>query len=38
MHLVHVLYDLLVDKVKMGLVTLTLEAEEVVQVLKEKIS
>ena len=29
-HLVHALYDLLGDEVKMGLVTLTPEAEEVV--------
>ena len=37
-HLAHELYDLLGDEVKMGLVTLTPEAEEVVRVLKEKIS
>ena len=36
--LAHALYDLLGDKVMMGLVTLTPEAEEVVRVLKEKIS
>ena len=35
--LVHVLYDLLDDEIKMGPVTLTPEAEEVVQLLKEKI-
>ena len=37
-HLAHALYDLLGDKIKMGLVMLTPEAEEAVQVLKEKIS
>ena len=37
LHLAHVLYDLMGDKVKMGLVMLTPEAEEVVMVLKEKI-
>ena len=36
-HLAHMLYDLLGDEVKMGLVTLTPEAEEAVKVLKEKI-
>ena len=36
-HLVHALYDILGDEVKMGPVTLTPEAEEVVQLLKEKI-
>ena len=35
--LVCVLYDILGDEVKMGLVTLTPEAEEVVRLLKEKI-
>ena len=38
MRLAHALYDLLGDKVKMGLVKLTPEAEEAVQVLKENIS
>ena len=38
MHLAHALYDLLGDEIKMGPVMLTPEAEEVVQVLKEKIS
>ena len=37
-HLACALYDLLGDKVKMGLVILTPKAEEAVQVLKEKIS
>ena len=36
--LVHALYDLLGDEIKMGPVTLTPEAEEAVRVLKEKIS
>ena len=36
-HLVHALYDILGDEVKTGLVTLTPKAEEVVQLLKEKI-
>ena len=36
-HLVHALYDILGDEVKMGLVTLTSEAEDVVRLLKEKI-
>ena len=36
--LAHVLYDLLGDKVKMGPVMLTPEAEEAVRVLKEKIT
>ena len=35
-HLVHALYDLLGDEVKMGPVILTLEAEEAVQVLKRR--
>ena len=35
--LVHALYDILGDEVKMGPVTLTSKAEEAVQVLKEKI-
>ena len=37
MHLAHVLYDLLGDEIKMGLVTLTPDVEEAVRVLKEKI-
>ena len=37
-HLARVLYDLLGDKVKMGPVTLTPEAEEAVRILKEKIT
>ena len=37
MCLAHALYDILGDEVKMGLVTLTSEAEEVVWLLKEKI-
>ena len=36
-HLVHPLYDILGDKVKMGPVTLPLEAQDPVQMLKEKI-
>ena len=36
-HLAHALYDLLGDEIKMGLVTLTPEAEEAMRVLKEKI-
>ena len=36
-HLAHALYDLLRDEVKMGLVTLTPEAEEAMWVLKERI-
>ena len=36
-HLAHALYDILGDEVKMGPVTLTSEAEEAVQLLKEKI-
>ena len=35
--LAHALYDILGDEVKMGLVTLTPKAEEVVRLLKEKI-
>ena len=38
MHLAHALYDLLGDEIKMGPVMLTPEAEEAVQVLKEKIT
>ena len=37
-HIAHMLYDLLGDEVKMGLVTLTPEAEEAVRILKEKIT
>ena len=37
-HLAHALYDLLGNKIKMGLVTLTPKAEEAMQVLKEKIT
>ena len=37
-HLAHALYDLLGDEIKMGLVTLTPEAEEAVWVLKERIT
>ena len=36
-HLAHALYDILSDEVKMGPVTLTPKAQEVVQLLKEKI-
>ena len=36
-HLTHALYDILHDEVKMGPLTLTPEAEDVVQLLKEKI-
>ena len=38
LHSSHALYDLLGDKVKMGPVTLTPEAEEAVRILKEKIT
>ena len=38
MCLARVLYDLLSDEIKMGLVTLTPEAEEAVRILKEKIT
>ena len=37
-HLAHALYDLLGDEIKMGPVTLTPEAVEAMQVLKEKIT
>ena len=36
--LAHALYDLLGNEIKMGPVTLTPEAEEVVRILKEKIT